>query len=93
MLDTNLTFSVSDPEAVVNHENRCACVDYYYMTGGIACNAPAIEGSVFCALCWDAGCDCRCPQCRTSLCSGDANGCRCPACKAPKFCGCERLPA
>ena len=67
----------ADSEGVVRYENRCACMD----TGGCGCLVPAVEGSVYCASCWDRGCDCRCPQRRTSACTGVANGCECGCCQ------------
>ena len=56
-------------------------MDAYYLTDGCGCLVPAVEGSVYCASCWDTGCDCRCPQCRTSACTGVANGCECGCCQ------------
>ena len=72
------------PEDVVHHENRCACVDFYHMTGGCGCLRPAVEGSIFCSECRSEGCDCRCPQCRTSACTGVAHGCECGCCRSDR---------
>ena len=72
------------PEDVIHYENRCACVDFYHMTGGCGCLRPAVEGSIYCSECRSEGCDCRCPQCRTSACTGVEYGCECVCCRSDR---------
>ena len=54
------------------------------MTGSCGCLRPAVEGSIFCAECRSESCDCRCPQCRTSACTGVEYGCECVCCRSDR---------